>query len=352
MFKKIIIPLLCGVCLMQGCIKEQPLNIEVDMLEVTFADPAGVMNVVYGTSTVEIYVDPSTVDVSDFSLGFNLSRGASVAPDPASVSDYSRSHAFTVTSQNGEWKKTYTVAVVTEQLPTRYDFENWAKPDKAKYMLPYELDNNERAMNIWACGNAAFAFAVPWQDYTAYPTQPTAYTQSGARAALLITKMTGDLVKPIAAGSLFIGQFDPSKLDPLESTQFGLPFMKKPLAIKGWYKYRSGGLTGVSRVEDQCNIQAVLFKTSDQEKFLNGHTINTSAAVVARAELGGSLSTPEDGYVAFDLPFVYTEQLDMQLLAKGGYSLTVVFTSSRSGNVYDGAVGSELYVDNVEVVCE
>ena len=39
-------------------------------------------------------------------------------------------------------------------------------------------------------------------------------------------------------------------------------------------------------------------------------------------------------------------------MARGCYNLAVIFTSSRNGDVYDGAPQSTLWIDNVEITCK
>lgn len=338
---------------LSACIKEQKPNIEADIIEVLSAEE-GILNIIYQNNTIDIYADASRIDNRNLSLSYVLSDGATISPNPDQVTDYSSSQTFIVTSQDRQWEKTYIVRVLFQAIPTKYDFENWIQPEGERYKIPVELDNNNETMRIWACGNEPYAFITnKFDDYTAFPTQPTQNSHNGNYAAKLETKLTGDYYKPIAAGNLFIGQFDSSKYDPLESTQFGLPFTKKPLRFKGMYKYRSGGETYHTKTKDRCKMQAVFYRTSPDCKHLNGYTLKDSKNIIARAEMtDGGTDTPGDGYVEFDLEFVYTSQVDYNMLKNGEYNLAVIFSASRNGDIYDGAPGSVLLVDNIEIVCE
>lgn len=342
---------------LSSCIKGEKPNIEVDILSVT-SPTDGILSVVMQADRVEVYAAPET-DLADMRLDVTVSDGATIAPLPEAVTDYSEPVTFRVTSEDGAWTKDYLLAVRHGSVPTRFDFEHWTQPDRMRYLIPYEAiegadENDESArMMIWACGNQAYNFLTGKQDdYTAFPTQPTATAASGKRAAKLVTRLTGQIDKPIAAGNLFIGQFDCSLYEPRESTQFGLPFTRKPLRFRGMYHYRSGGLTRTSGVEDCCRMQAVLYRTDATVTHLNGFTIKTSPNVVARAELRERVTaTPGDGFVPFDLEFVYTSEPDPALLERGGYNLAIIFSSSLNGDVYDGAEGSTLLVDDVEIIC-
>lgn len=338
---------------LSGCIKDEKPNIEVDITEVTSAND-DILNVSINLNSeiIDIYAVPGT-DLSEMALSYGLSDGASITPDPESVNDYSEPRKFTVSSEDGNWHKTYTVTVRFSSLPTHFGFENWRQPDRVRYKIPFELADDAR-LNIWACGNDAYSFLTNKNDdFTAFPTQPTSEAAVGDFAAKLVTKLTGQIDRPIAAGNLFIGVFDSSLREPKESTQFGLPFMDKPLRFKGKYKYRSGGLTLATRQPDCCKIQAVLYRTGNGVTHLNGFTIKDSPNVVARAELGEAYGadTPGEGFADFDIPFVYTAEVDPAALAAGGYNLAVIFSSSRNGDIYDGAPGSTLIVDEVDVIC-
>lgn len=78
----------CGVLLAAtGCIKDIEPNIEADILDVT-TDNECVLNIVEHWGSIDVYGSPS-LDPSDLSLRFTLSEGASISPDPATVTDYS-----------------------------------------------------------------------------------------------------------------------------------------------------------------------------------------------------------------------------------------------------------------------
>ena len=45
-------------------------------------------------------------------------------------------------------------------------------------------------------------------------------------------------------------------------------------------------------------------------------------------------------------------EADPQVLAAQGYNMTLVFSSSKDGATFEGAVGSTLYIDEVSVYFE
>ena len=345
--------LLVTFCL-YGCIKDELPNIEVDITDIIIDSSIqpGVLETVFTPSGIDIYIDPAEVDKGDFSVDFRVSEGATISPSPSSITDYTTPQQFTVTSENGEWVKHYLVSLVVFELPLIYDFEDWISPSQTKsFQIPVVRDLNNQAQIVWACGNEAYSFMAGSGDYTHYPTQPTETRVNGDKGLLLRT-LTGDYTHPVVSGNLFIGEFDMKDYDPLNGTHFGKVFYKKPLRLKGYYKYKSGGNTVYGHVPDECKILAVMYKVDDQVKHLTGHTISNSPNRIAVAELLDCSSTPGDEFVEFDLEFEYLGEIDTDLLTKGGYNLTITFASSKNGDVYDGTYGSELYVDNVEIICE
>lgn len=336
-----------------GCIKDEPPNIEVDILDVV-SSQEGVLTVVYHNDAVDVYVAPN-VDPSELMFDIKVSEGAVIAPDPSEIVGYQTPRTFSVTSEDGAWTKRYTVRVRLGRMPTSFSFERWIQPERMRYMIPVEPSPSDPDdyMEIWACGNEAYNFLTNKNDdYRAFPTQPTPDAASGSMALMLVTRLTGQIDKPIAAGNLYLGQFDASLRDPRESTMFGLPFMSRPLRLKGKYKYNSGGKTFFSGSDDKCRIYAALYRMNENSRHLNGYSVKDSPDIVARAEIEDGSSTPGSGYVAFDLPFEYSAPVDETVLAEGGYGLVIVFSSSVKGDVYDGAPGSVLYIDDVEIVCQ
>ena len=83
---------------------------------------------------------------------------------------------------------------------------------------------------------------------------------------------------------------------------------------------------------------------------LNGSDVKTNSQIVAIADMG--FVTPKDNWTEFTIPFNYTGTVDLNLLHSLGYSLTIVFSSSKKGDQFEGAIGSTLCIDKVRVVCE
>ena len=83
---------------------------------------------------------------------------------------------------------------------------------------------------------------------------------------------------------------------------------------------------------------------------LYGDDVQTNPQIVALAKFDDL--KPTDEWTYFELEYKYRQGVDDEILNKLGYNLTVVFSSSRSGDTFEGAVGSTLYIDKVRIICD
>lgn len=385
--KKIFLYLpLAWLCV--SCIQDEPLNAEADIEECVFVnaktgekDPHVRGNVLVTNTKVIAQANPS-IDLAKLALKVKLTEGATISPDPEQQRDFSAPQRFEVTSQDGKWKKIYTVSVDTFEMPTIYDFEHYMLDETKRYHMFYEeVQGIEAVFNqyIWASGNSGYALTGVGRTPEDYPTV-SVLNKQGKRAVKLETKSTGDFgaiaKMPIAAGNLFIGSFDVKNAmkKPLEATLFGLPFGKKPVSFMGLYKFKRGsvftivGDDGKAKPElgrkDTCDIYAVLYEAAGLEKnSLNGADVLNSDHIVALARVKNptvhepNTDMSEVEYEMFKVDFDYASfqavrPFSMEKLKNYEYNLAVVFTSSVQGAYFEGAVGSTLYVDQVRVICE
>ncbi|MDR2968307.1 MAG: PCMD domain-containing protein, partial [Tannerellaceae bacterium] len=134
----------------------------------------------------------------------------------------------------------------------------------------------------------------------------------------------------------------------------------KPVRFTGYYKYKAGDGDYIAPngdvlpgVKDSCSVYSVFFKTDEKTSFLDGTNILSHPNVVAVAKLpdesrGG---TPGDGFAYFDIPFEYYGNGDVDF-KNNSYKLAVILSSSFYGDRYEGAPGSMLIVDNIDVITE
>lgn len=366
----------CGM--LSSCFKDEPLNAECDIEEVYvhtdnpsdffFAASDTLVNVPSDLSDITFNVKVGA-DLSNMAPIFKVTDGATMEPANGSPHDFSdgRKVTYKVTSQDGQWNRTYTVAFKVENSVGKYDFENFRTVKGSAGGEFYEwsdLSNDGKWLGNWATGNPGFNLSMSSASADSYPTAPLAEGYYGA-GVKLETCSTGELGSwvnmAIAAGNLFIGYFDVSKAltNTLKATNFGRPFDQKPIKFKGWYKYSPGknfqdrmGNIIPDKV-DQADIYAVFYRNHDSNGnpvMLYGDDVLTNSNIVAIARLDEV--KPAEEWTMFDIDFNYTDDIDENELKNRGYNLAVVFTSSREGASFCGAIGSTLYIDEVEVVCE
>ena len=266
-----------------SCIQDEALNTECDILtcslpaEVVMSDPK------ITNDRVTVNVQPEA-DISALAPVFTLTEGATISPASGSVQDFLNAddHTvnYTVTSQDGEWHKTYRVQVVQQLKPDEYRFNKVELDPTKKYSIFNEIDNNGNFLMAWASGNPGFVMCgeadkaakakygkTQYKDHiweffptTAVYKEGTTLSVDGENVAnfmlgdkyaqpefiRLVTRSTGGFGSmvgmPIAAGNIFQGEFDLGNAisAPREATKFGEPYHYKPLTLSGEYRYEAG----------------------------------------------------------------------------------------------------------------
>ena len=338
-----------------SCIRDEPLYREADIESFSLDDDL-MINVVISQCSIQIIVsDTTNIGLHTFTPRITVSPGATVTPssgDQIRFANYLST--FQVTSEDGTVVKLYT-AEISQIARLKFDFENWTAKSLGAKTYPALNDA------LWSNANAGLAIAVP-SDYV-YPTRPTEKGggYNSDYAALLETKEGVKVLgigANIVAGSLFMGKF--MLTTPLtESVKFGQAHPQsagKPVKMTGYYKYKPGQVcidknNNVLSQTDQCAIYAIFFKVTKgdegQSEFLTGSVVNTSDKLIARANVANLSGVDEFTYFSAD--FVYREEPDYD---KYDYKLGIVFSSSKNGDLEEGAVGSTLVVDEIEIVTE
>ena len=365
--------ILLSALFLTACIKDEPKNMECDVLEAW----------VEGDDLAPYFSQKTDMRISDVSsstqrltftvwqraglpampVKFALTPGATITPANGSVQDFSKGPVeYTVTSEDGQWHRTYTVEFRETMLPTnRYDFEQFELSANGKYYVWYYQPDGGGKEYIWASGNDGFMIASPNAAAADYPTVPDADGVDGY-CIKLTTRSTGSwgrmFKKPIAAGNFFLGAFDTqyALTNTLKTTQMGIAYTKQPVKVTGYYKYSPGetftdkDFNEVKDRTDEPSIYSVLYVNHDaqgNEIMLHGDDVLSSPYIVSKAQVASVPPTSE--WTPFEMTFEGTTPIDADLLAKRGYNLALVFSSSKTGDTFEGAVGSTLYIDKVEI---
>ena len=282
-----------------------------------------------------------------------VSQGATVTPASGSAIDLSngKSVTFTVVAENGT-ENTYTVSASGSIY--FYDFETW----EAGTM--YDDILNPAG---WATCNDAVALiknmgALGGITYTGeYPVRPTDEGVEGKGAIIESVYTTGgsilgQKIPAVTSGTIFLGNFNAfaALTNPMATTEFGILFEDKPLAVTGWLKYTPGTdfydeNGDIIDRQDLGTVNAVLYEVTSEDETLNGENIYTSEAICAT----GSFETAGVAeFTEFSFDLNYVKDYDP---AKT-YKLAVIFAASKEGNQYRAASGSIMIVDNVTIICE
>ncbi|SUI98098.1 Putative glycoside hydrolase [Sphingobacterium spiritivorum] len=373
MLNKIVtISIAVSMFLLNSCIKDEPLNMEADITAVYLDQGNLVTEPLITNNSVTLYVKPKEAGSPDYKLKFDLSPGATITTEVDSVKNFVKPVTYTVTSQDKQFTKSYLVSIVeiTEGfVPSEFGFENVRVDPEGKYHIFYDIMNGQSFDN-WSSGNLGFSITLSITPGSvkapeSYPTYATAASKSGKYAAYMETKLTGAFGaafnKPIAAGNLFIGSFDTDDMfaNPLQATHFGLPFGKIPVALEGYYKFTPGKqVTDLNlkpvNTQDSCDIYAVFYNREELFKetgksYLDGTNVLTSKSVVAKAQLQNGGATTADGYTKFSIPFNYIRSYNENDVSQLKYGIALVMSSSKYGDIFQGAVGSVLIVDDLQI---
>ena len=373
-----------------SCFKDEPLNAECDIEAVYFHldDPLGTFYQLGDTMKTVMSVDDDVVfnvrrepaaDLSALEPHLVLTPGASVK-STAKSSDATTGAVkwnYIIGSQDGQWSRTYNVSLVptarTVQDTICYDFENFElDPREHKFYIWHDELADGTFGNNWATGNPGYRMSMGNSPADQYPSVPIAngYEGHGVKLTTMSTGLFGVMANMrLAAGNLFLGKFDVDSAltNAMRATCMGIPFDRKPMKLQGYYKYTPGQVyqdkdaKPVPDKTDAADIYAVFYRneetvtlsdgtTKTRAVMLHGEDTKTNPNIVAIAQVGYVKPTTE--WTLFDVTFDYLGDVDPDVLISRSYNLAIVFSSSVDGNHFQGAIGSQLCIDKVSVVCE
>lgn len=351
-----------------SCIRDEALNAECDITAASL--PGDVLNgKTEITNDKVLMVVKKDVELTALAPEFTLTPGATIDPASGTARDFTEPQAYTVTSQDRKWKKTYTVTIQRNYtIPLAYDFENVdiISTFKGGYDEFYQTGTPDVNPLTWASANSAFNATG---EGTTPQTFPTYQGDNGVegKCAVLVTKSTGFLGtavgKPIAAGNLFMGVFigDNAMMDPLGATHFGVPFSEIPTSFSGYYKYTPGEqfcelhdkkFEPVPGKTDLFNLYTVFYEVSEQYPYLDGNNVLSADNIICTAEIPDRHASDE--WVYFNIPFAYRDgkTIDTQKLRDGRYRIAVIASSSQDGDRFAGAIGSKLQIDELRLTVQ
>ncbi len=350
-----------------SCVNDEYLpNSEADILEATI-DGAGTL-----LSTEPDVLDNKIIfrlkelpDSYFFGPKFKLTDGAEISPESGAVRDFTEPQTYVVTSEDGLWQKEYVVEFLVDSPNFLYSFEAVEEDPNNHYHTFYSYNEEGQKVYKWDSGNNGFSLTLfltgQEQKPDAYPTYQieNGYEGNGVK---LVTLSTGSLGAsfgaPLAAGNLFIGKlFEINPSDPRLGLHFGKRFKSPtaPVRLEGFYKYKAGEEFTVTNppsalTKDTWDAYAVLFEKSENEPYLLGDFSFDDPRIIGVARVDSQIYGETDEWTAFDAPFVFKEGKHFN--PTEDYMYTIVFSASKEGNIFNGAVGSTLIIDEVKLITE
>ena len=380
------LPMILGLA---SCIKDEAPNKECD-IESAWIEGAEYEQYFYQTTEMRKEISSAETNIifsvrslislsKQIPLNFKITDGATIEPANGSMQDFTNGTVtYTVTSEDGKWNRIYNVTFQESPLPVqKFSFENVETRSEMTMLggtnemhVFYEVTPSSGEPNYcWATGNPGSALTMNGAKPEEFPSYSATDGKVG-RCVCLNTQSAGVMgewmQKPIAAGSLFLGKFviDYVLSDALKSTQFGVPNSKEPVRITGWYKYKPGekftdkDMNVYPDRTDEASIYAVYYRnTNDRgESFvLDGHDVEDLDKVLDNPQVykvARVTSLPAtDTWTQWEMFFDGRDAPD-DIVAAQGCNLALVFSSSKRGAQFEGAIGSTLYVDEVEVSYE
>lgn len=139
-----IVCLLLGITLV-SCIRDEALNAEADILTCTVPGDILKRDPIIENNKVVLMVT-ADADLTHQAPEFTLTPGATISPASGTERDFTTPQFYTVTSEDGNWKKEYQVTYIIAGISSEYHFENVKdyKSSLLKYVynIFYENDLN------------------------------------------------------------------------------------------------------------------------------------------------------------------------------------------------------------------
>ncbi len=357
--------------LFSSCIKDEALNTEAD-IETASINPEFLLTAPIISNDKVTFRVSKALDLTKATPEFVLTKGATIIPANGTARDFSQGPlVYRVTSEGQYWSKIYTIEFINAEISTIYHFETFKEEvggfyEHDFYHIVYEEGEDEDGKKVklfdWASGNQGFAMTDGDSQNSKKPEDfPTSVTKDGfighgIKLTTLSTKPLGPIMgSPLAAGNLFLGEFDLATAvsKPLKGTKFGFDFNYEPTVFRGFFKYTRGKKFEVNNPdknvlkEDRWDAYAILFEAGPND-FLYGDHDFVDSKIVSIARIPVELKKETSTWTLFEVPFTYVEGKQYDPSKK--YKLAVVFSSSEEGSLFNGAIGSTLYIDEVEIL--
>lgn len=236
-----------------------------------------------------------------------------------------------------------------KELGQQMDFTTFDAPEipNLKFDEGYWGGNNwffnaTGGNSYWASGNEGVTQSIVGMSANNIGTDDAV---SGKACRLTSVPITMSL-SPVkfAAGSIFTGTYSTDMGNPANSPKFGRPYKGRPMALKGWFKYKPVNINndkdGVAGDQwgklDKCHIYISL------EDWAGSSSRPGSPRIIGYGEFKTDRTVT--AYEEFYIPIEYRDPSRIPT------HVVLAITASHLGGAFCGGNGSELFVDEFELV--
>lgn len=341
---------LASAILLQACIKEDKFGLSSFKEVKAFELPgqAGLTTINNDDRSILIPMSEGAALTNLVPSRIELSNFSEITPAPDQPQDFTDPVLYTVKAEDNStaiWTVEAVPALPNPQLPNS-NFDQWYSVGN------YEQPGSDADNTVWGTANRALAIAGD--------ANTNKEDLGNGDFAARLTSVAAPLLVRMAAATLFTGKFTegfPNPTNPRANIDFGTPFDGRPEAFRVEYRYFPGasyedGAGNPLPGGDQCDIYVLLEKrTGDTTErigtgwFRSGQEVMDWSTLEVAIKYGQlSPSDPEFEYANIREGETWGDPQDKPT------HITVVFSSSALGDFFTGAIGSELWINNFEVI--
>lgn len=238
-------------------------------------------------------------------------------------------------------------------------FEQWSVIKDIIY--PYAAD----ATPYWATGNVGASIAGAVLTEGVSDIRPGSTGKTAARLASKYANVLG--VGKFAAGNLYLGSY--VKNDGTHGiVHFGRPFVARPTALKGWFKYNCGTVDrittqppGVTISEGDADTGMIYIALGDWTAAEFGGTDESPVEIATRRIDDTAFDINADAVIAYgEMPLSqsvsdwteFTIPLEYRATDRVPTHIIIVCSASRYGDYFTGSSQSVMWLDDFELVYE
>ena len=258
----------------------------------------------------------------------------------------------------------YTSDIVTfttedAKLLPNGNMDNWYKNGKTWY--PVSESDYSANGSFWDSSNPGTTTGAG-ALVNKNPTQGNStivHTQGGQSAELKSQYASAFGIGKFAAASLYTGKFNSLVGTNGAKIDFGQKFTARPIGLHGWFRYTNGKIDyrgdntpeGVAEkgTDDLCSIYMAITQKPHQLDNTQTSTFfdfeNDDNIIAYGALPDSEAGSTNNEWKEFTITLKYKD-----ITPKDEYYLIIVCSSSKYGDYFTGSTGSEMYIDDLELV--